>query len=85
MPYFVPTTYYFFDEGFLVQYPIFKIQKKYKEYPCFYSDYNGIMLSTFTRPRRLDTFRGQSIRFSKNKAERDEIITFLKEKIGKQY
>ena len=85
MPYFVPTEYYFFEEHFLVQYPFVKIEKLYREYGCFYADKMGIMLSTFTSPRRLDKFRGQSIRFSKTQEERKIIIEFLKEKIGKQY
>ena len=85
MPYFIPTTYYFFESGFLVQYPIVKVEKLYSEYGCFYADKQGIMLSTFKIPRRLDTFRGQSIRFSKTASEKDEILAFLKEKIGKQY
>ena len=85
LPYFVPTSYYFYEEGFKVQYPIFKIEKPYKEYGCFYVDKMGIMLSTFKIPRRLDSFRGQSIRFSKTESERDDIIEFLKLKVGKQY
>jgi hypothetical protein len=84
-PYFVPTEYYFFENDILVQYPIIKIEKKYSDFGCFYVDKNGIMLSTFKRPRRLDSFRGQSIRFSKTQKERNEIIPFLKEKIGKQF
>lgn len=85
VPYFIPTRYYFFDEGFMVQYPLVKVEKLYSEYLCFYSDKLGIMLSTFKRPRRLDAFRGQSVRFSKTAKEKEEIIKLLKEKVGKQY
>ena len=85
MPYFIPTTYYFFEKGLLIQYPIVKIEKLYTEFGCFYTDKMGIMLSTYKKPRRMDTFRGQSIRFSKTQSERQEIISFLKEKIGKVY
>ena len=85
MPYFVPTTYFFYEDRFLVKYPFFKIEKPYSEYGCFYVDKLGIMLSTFKKPRKLDAFRGQSIRFSKTASERDEIISFLANKIGKQY
>lgn len=84
-PYFVPTKYIFFEDGFTVQYPVIKVKKNYSDYRCFYVDKNGIMLSTFKTPRRLDAFRGQSIRFSKNSEEKPLIINFLKEKIGKQY
>jgi len=84
-PYFVPTRYYFFEEGLLVQYPILKVEKLYKDFGCFYVDKSGIMLSTFKLPRRLDAFRGQSIRFSKTREEREAIIEFLKAKVGKRY
>ena len=84
-PYFVPTSYFFYEDRVIVKYPIIKIEKAYKEYGCFYVDKMGIMLSTFKQPRRLDAFRGQSIRFSKTASEKDDIIKFLQEKIGKQY
>ncbi len=84
-PYFVPTSYYFFEDCVLVQYLIVKVEKKYSDFGCFYADKNGIMLSTFKRPRRLDSFRGQSIRFSKTQEEKKEIIALLKEKVGKQF
>jgi hypothetical protein len=85
MPYLVPTGYYLFETGFLVQYPILKVQKKYSEYGCFYADKLGVMLSTFKIPRRLDTFRGQSIRFSREAVEREAVLELLTEKIGKRY
>jgi len=85
MPYLTPTTYYLFDMGFLVQYPLVQVRKKYSEYGCFYADKLGVMLSTYKTPRRMDTFRGQSLRFSKTASERGEVLALLKEKIGKQY
>jgi len=78
MPYFIPTSYYFFEAGFLVQYPLIKVVKKYTDYGCFYADKLGIMLSTYKMPRRMDTFRGQSIRFSKTASERAEVLEFLR-------
>ena len=83
-PYFVPTSYYFFEDGFLVQYPFVKIEKKYTEYGCFYSDKMGFMLSTYKKPRRMDAFRGQSFRYSKTKIEKEEIMSFLEEKITRK-
>jgi hypothetical protein len=85
VPYFVPTRYYFFEDGIVILYPIAKIEKLYSSFGCFYIDKHGIMLSSFKQPRRLDSFRGQSIRFSKTADERESIIMFLKEKVGKQY
>jgi len=84
MPYFIPTTYYLFHIGFMVQYPLVQVRKKYTEYGCFYADKLGVMLSTYTTPRRMDTFRGQSLRFSKSATERPAVLALLNEKIGKQ-
>jgi hypothetical protein len=80
-PYFVPTSYYFFETGFLVQYPFVQVERLYTDYGCFYADKMGIMLSTYKMPRRMDTFRGQSIRFSKNGEEREAILAFLEGKM----
>ncbi len=85
LPYFVPTSYFLKDETILIKYPLAKVEKKYSEYGCFYFDKNGIMLSPFSRPHRLDRFRGQSLRFSADKSEKDEVISILKEKIGAQF
>lgn len=85
LPYFIPTEYEMFEDGILVKYLIIKIQRKYSDFGCFYKDKRGIMLSTFKLPRRLDAFRGQSLRFSASKSEVNELMAILSSKIGKQY
>ncbi|HEX37529.1 MAG TPA: hypothetical protein ENG70_01520 [Candidatus Cloacimonetes bacterium] len=83
--YFAPTVYKFYDDHVFLRVGIFKRTRKYSEFKCFYADKKGVMLSTFNRPRGLDRFRGQSIRFTKNQDERDEILKFLDEKIGNKF
>ena len=86
MPYFIITQYDFYEDRLQVTYMmLMKIQRKYADFGCFYKDKYGVMLSTFKMPRRLDPFRGQSVRFSKDKQEEAELIELLKTKIGKQY
>jgi hypothetical protein len=85
LPYLVPTNYYFYEDRVLVRYITVKVEKPYTDFGCFYTDKMGIMLSTFVMPRRLDRFRGQSIRFSKTQEEREDVVAFLKQKIGKEY
>ncbi len=85
IPYFVATKYEFYYDGLKVLYPFVTVEKKYSDFGCFYMDKKGVMLSTFKMPRRLDPFRGQSIRFTRNKAEKEELIKLLTEKIGKQF
>ncbi len=85
LPYFIPTTYYLYEYEIVVYYLFLKITRRYADSGCFYGDKRGIMLSTFKLPRRLDPFRGQSLRFSKTQAEKEQLIEILQRKIGKQY
>lgn len=85
LPYFIPTEYRFYDDHIVVSYIGFENKNQYSKYKCFYADKKGIMLSTFKKPRRLDRFRGQSIRFTKLQSEREEIMNFLETKIDKRY
>ena len=85
IPYFIPTKYEFYEDEIVVTYFFIKIRKQYDKYKCFYADKRGILLGTFNHPHRLDRFRGLSIRFSKDKKEKEKLIEILKEKVGKQY
>jgi hypothetical protein len=85
LPYFIQTNYQVLDDTFVIRYFFLRIERKYCDFGCFYLDKRGVMLSTFKTPRRLDSFRGQSLRFSASQAEKEALITILKEKIGKQY
>ena len=83
--FFVPTYYEFYDDHVFVKVLVFKRERKYNEFKCFYADKKGVMLSTFNRPRGLDRFRGQSIRFTKKQDEKEQIMEFLDEKIGNRF
>lgn len=85
LPYFIVTEYNLLDSEIEIRYWFMKIKRNYSDFGCFYRDKRGIMLSTFKMPRRLDAFRGQSLRFSKDRAELDQLIDILKTKIGKEY
>jgi len=83
--YFIPTTYILNEDKITIQYWLIKIEKKYSDFGCYYQDKKGIMLSTFKKPRRLDPFRGTSLRFSKTKSEKPELLKLLEKKIGNKY
>jgi hypothetical protein len=85
LPYFIITEYFLYDREIMIRYIFFKVKRPWSDFGCFYKDKRGIMLSTFKMPRRLDPFRGQSLRFSKSQTEVAELIEFLIDKIGKQY
>ncbi len=85
LPYFIPTTYSLYEYEIVVHYLFLKVSRRYTDFGCFYSDKRGIMLSTFKLPRRLDAFRGQSLRYSKTQAEKEQLIEILGRKVGKKY
>ncbi len=83
--YFIPTRYEFYEMKIVIFYAMIKVERHYSDFKCFYSDKKGIMLGTFMKPRKLDGFRGQSIRFSKHQTEKKDLIKLLEQKIGNQY
>lgn len=82
LPYFIPTRYVMMEKRVQVYYLTIKIEKNYSDFRCYYTDEKGIMLGTFVRPRWLDRFRGQSLRYSKDKHEKDVLLQLLERKIG---
>ena len=85
LPYFIITEYFLYEDEIRVRYIFFKIRSPWSDFGCYYKDKRGVMLSTFKMPRRLDPFRGQSLRFSKTQTEVPELLEILHSKIGKQY
>lgn len=85
LPYFIITSYTLLETEIEIRYLFLKVSRPYSDFGCFYMDKHGLMLSTFKLPRRLDSFRGQSLRFSKTREEKEELINILEEKIGKRY
>lgn len=83
--FFFPTSYAFFDQKIEITYLFVTVRRPFSDFKCFYADRKGVMLSSFRRPRRLDMFRGQSIRFSKEKTEKDQLLALLKERIERQF
>ncbi len=83
--YFFPTYYIIDNNTVTIDYTITKIKKNFTDFRCFYADKKGVMLGTFMRPRRIDRFRGISIRFSKDQAEKDSLMKLLESKNLRKY
>lgn len=83
--YFIPTRYELYDTKIIIFYWIIKTERHYSDFKCYYSDKKGVMLSTFNRPRRLDPFRGLSLRFTRRADEKIELFKILDQKVGKSY
>jgi hypothetical protein len=78
LPYFLPTTYVLSKKGISVRSPFTRQNKKWGDYKSFSVDKHGVFLSPFSKPSRLENFRGIYLRFHRN---RDEVVSFVKEKL----
>jgi hypothetical protein len=77
--YFTNTTYEFTDTKVRVKYVVNKIEKDWTQYRSYYADKNGVLLSPFPGPSRLENFRGLFIRFGGNK---DQVMEIVRQKIN---
>ena len=78
--FYFPTEYRLSDKNIKVKTTTQTLVKEWSMYRSYYADKNGILLSPFARPSRLENFRGLYIMFEKN---RDEVTAFVKERIGR--
>lgn len=66
LPYYTPTTYRLNEDGIEVKKVFYTIKKSWSNFRSFYPDKNGVLLSPFPIPTRLENFRGIYIRFRGN-------------------
>ncbi len=78
--FYFPTRYRLTAEGITVKTVTQTIHKDWSLYRSCYADKNGILLSPFVRPSRLENFRGLYLMFAGN---RDEVTELVKEQIRK--
>jgi hypothetical protein len=77
--FYFPTRYVFYDDHFLVISKVQTQRKEWSQYRSFYPDKNGVLLSPFTRPTRLENFRGIYIKFAGN---RDKVLEIVRDRIA---
>lgn len=77
--YFVPFHYEFYDDHVVVMSFSRRAMKPWSDFRSFYADRNGVLLSPFARPSRLENFRGIYLRFGA--CNRDEILDFIRRKV----
>lgn len=77
--FYFPTSYRISDRGITVKTVTQTLRKDWSLYRSCYVDKNGILLSTFTRPSRLENFRGLFLLFSGN---REEVAAFVKARVS---
>jgi len=78
--FYFPTTYKLYDDYIEIIYTISRTKKSWNIYRTIYPERNGVFLSTFTRPSRLENFRGLFLRYGEGDADR--ILGIVKSKIG---
>jgi hypothetical protein len=76
--FFFPTTYELSPNKIKVKFFINTRETEWGKYRSFYVDKNGVLLSPFAKPSRLENFRGIYLRFEQNK---DEVVDFIKQRI----
>lgn len=73
--FFFPTRYSFNETGITVKTTTQTFTREWKLFRSYYIDPNGILLSPFSVPSRLENFRGLYLTFSGN---RDQVVEFVK-------
>lgn len=76
--FYFPTRYIFYGDHFLIKSKMQTLRKEWKQYRSFYPDKNGVLLSPFGRPTRMENFRGIYVKFAGNK---DKVLELVKSKI----
>lgn len=77
--FYFPTHYRLSDKGVTVKTTTQTLAKNWSDYRSFYPDKNGVLLSPFAQPSKLENFRGLFIMFNDNS---DVVTSFIKNHIG---
>jgi hypothetical protein len=77
--FYFPTHYRFTGHGIEVKTTTQKLFKPWSMYRSMYPDKNGVLFSPFTRPTRLENFRGMYVLFADN---RDAVIEYARNHVG---
>jgi len=78
--FYFPTSYCFTADQVMVKTVMQTIRKDWSLYRSYYPDKNGVLLSPFVEPSRLENFRGLYLMFERN---RDEVLGCVQRHIDK--
>lgn len=73
--FFFPTRFEISPEKVKVKYLFTSVERRMSAFRSYYPDKNGVLLSPFIKPSRLENFRGIYVRYHQNK---DEVDAFVK-------
>lgn len=77
--YFLPTKFTLTESKIIIKSTTQTIAKPWSMFRSFYPDKNGVLISPFAEPSRLENFRGLYLMFSEN---RDEVLNAIREKLN---
>jgi len=60
----------------------YKVERQWSDFRSYYVDKNGVLLSPFAKPTRLENFRGTYIRFGIHPPE--EIVNYIRDKLNSE-
>lgn len=80
-PFFVITRYRLDEEGVSIKRYVTTMKKGWGDLRSYYPDKNGVLVSPFAKPSRLENFRGVYLRFGGN---REKVLTVLEQNIGQR-
>lgn len=80
-PFFFPTRFELTEDKVRVFFLAVKKEKAWSEFRSYYPDKNGVFISPFAKPSRLENYRGIYLRYEGNK---ETVLNFVKSKINYQ-
>ena len=80
--YFLPFHYCCGIECIVVMACCYKLRRPWSDFRSFYVDKNGVLLSPFAKPTRLENFRGVYVRFGQYPPE--EIVSYIHDKLNSE-
>ena len=78
--YFLPFHHHCEADKLIITSCCYRLERPWDTFRSFYVDGNGVLLSPFARPTRLENFRGVYVRFGQHSPE--EVIDFITSKIS---
>lgn len=80
--YFLPFQYHCSIESLIVSACCYKLERPWSTFRSYYVDKNGVLLSPFAKPTRLENFRGVYVRFGNHPSE--EIVNYIRYKLNSE-
>lgn len=75
------TRYVFYPDKLEIITPFSRVKKDWSGFRSYYPDKNGVLLSPFEKPSRLENFRGLYLLLPAEGVRREEVLDYIRQKI----